>query len=390
MRAAALITTSMVLAGAARAQTAGFWLIGFPPGGQSSGVSGLTRDGHLAVGATFVPAGPIFEPAYRWTAAAGRVDFGNQPGFPTFNPPASVNNDGSVIAGWASGSGWPHHAYRRAGNAPPQDLGALPNYPFSEATGISGDGSTVVGRSRDLQSDYLGEAFRWTESGGMQGLGYLRPGGTFSRANGISRDGTTIVGVSQSSGPGNPTEGFVWTESTGMQALPGLVPGGSFEPRAVNADGSVVVGQYGHAVRWAGGPVQDLGTLPGTLYSVANAVSDDGAVLGGNSVTGSNLQAFVWTPSTGMLSVGGYLGQHGVLMPATFQPWEVLAVSGDGLTVGGYGLNTATGLREGFVATVPSPGPLLILLAPLIAHRRRSSFRTGPSENPRRISTVTE
>jgi len=262
MRAAALITTSMVLAGAARAQTAGFWLVGNSPGATSGGVSALSQDGQIAAGAS---GNGTIGPGFVWTAQAGRYDFGLEPGMPPFTPVAAMSSAGSVLAGYAIGGSFPqHHAYRRVGSGPVQDLGALPNYPFSEARGISGDGSIVVGRSRDLQFDYLGQAFRWTESGGMQGLGYLRPGGNFSRANGISRDGTTIVGVSQSGGPGNPTEGFVWTQPGGMAPLP-LVPGATYpdsSARGVSADGSVIVGDggtpsgFGHAVRWAAGSAQ--------------------------------------------------------------------------------------------------------------------------------------
>lgn len=204
----------------------------------------------------------------------------------------------------------------------------------------------------------------------MQGLGYLRPGGTFSKANGISRDGTTIVGVSQSGGPGNPTEGFVWRAGTGMQALPGLTPGGTIEPRAVSADGSVIAGNFGHAVRWDGGPVQDLGTLPGHLFSAAFAMSDDGRVIGGSSTLGDST-GFIWTPETAMLSLVDYLGRNGVSTPVIFRPEQVLCISGDGLTFGGVGLNTITGLHEGFVAVIPTPASSVILLAPLVAQRRR-------------------
>ena len=69
-------------------------------------------------------------------------------------------------------------------------LGDLPGGSFdSYAYGVSGDGSTVVGRSTSGSGN---EAFRWTESGGMQGLGDLQGGSFYSYANGVSGDGSTV------------------------------------------------------------------------------------------------------------------------------------------------------------------------------------------------------
>src|SRR5690606_6293045 len=60
-------------------------------------------------------------------------------------------------------------------------LGDLPGGSFwSEARGVSADGSTVIGFSLRENGQ---EAFRWTEAGGMVGLGVL-PGGFASEARG--------------------------------------------------------------------------------------------------------------------------------------------------------------------------------------------------------------
>jgi probable HAF family extracellular repeat protein len=73
-------------------------------------------------------------------------------------------------------------------------LGDLPGGgSYSWASGISADGSVVVGSSDSASGR---EAFRWTRGGGMVGLGDL-PGGLFgSTASGVSADGSVVVGSS--------------------------------------------------------------------------------------------------------------------------------------------------------------------------------------------------
>ena len=78
-----------------------------------------------------------------------------------------------------------------------QGLGDLPGGIFySQAFAVSANGACVVG----LSTSKLGqEAFRWTKSGGMQGLGGLLGGshGHFNcEARAVSADGSTVVGYS--------------------------------------------------------------------------------------------------------------------------------------------------------------------------------------------------
>lgn len=177
-----------------------------------------------------------------------------------------------------------------------QGLGHLPGTLDTSAQAVSGDGSVVVGWSRD-------EPFRWTAEGGMQGLGYL-PDSDYGEAFSVSDDGTTVVGYMS-----GRDQAFRWTQAGGMQAL-----GGGERASDVSADGSVVVGytrndRFGNEpFRWTvSGGMQRLGYLPGGgSETSASAVSADGSVVVGSgySIFAEDDLAFRWTAEDGMQSLG--------------------------------------------------------------------------------------
>ena len=87
-----------------------------------------------------------------------------------------------------------------AGAASFTSLGDLPaGRAFSQARGVSNDGSVVVGLASSASGD---EAFRWTTGGGMVGLGDLAGGGFASDATGVSASGSVVVGT------GSPQQAF--------------------------------------------------------------------------------------------------------------------------------------------------------------------------------------
>ena len=57
---------------------------------------------------------------------------------------------------------------------------------------ISRDGAVVVSRGN---SDNGFETFRWTQAGGLQGLGDIAGGDFFSQPNATSADGAAVVGA---------------------------------------------------------------------------------------------------------------------------------------------------------------------------------------------------
>jgi probable HAF family extracellular repeat protein/autotransporter-associated beta strand protein len=268
---------------------------------------------------TLVPSAP--------SGGAAFQGLGHLQGGTSFSQARAVSGDGTTIVGVSGSPKGEREAFRWTMAGGMTGLGALPGATFySDASAVSREGAVVVGYSLSTPGE---QAFRWTASDGMTGLGDL-PGGVFaSRATGVSADGAVVVGTGSYAAGGGPLpvtgEAFRWTSSTGMVGL-GDVRGGSGVSRAfaVSADGSVIVGKgdaaasfqvenLGVATRWtAADGMQSLGFLPGgSGLSVANAVSPDGLVVAGYSLTATGKDAFRWTRAGGMLSLGTLPGPGG-------------------------------------------------------------------------------
>jgi probable HAF family extracellular repeat protein len=152
----------------------------------------------------------------------------------------------------------------------------------------------------------------------------------------------------------------------------GDLAGGSFGSVAlgVSADGSVVVGQGrsasgDEAFRWTGGVMTGLGDLAGGgFFSQAFGVSADGSVVVGRGTSASGSEAFIWDAVNGMRNLMDLLVAQGAVIPAGWTLTDARGVSGDGLTIAGFGTNNPSGLiAEAWVAQVDSiPEPATLLL----------------------------
>jgi probable HAF family extracellular repeat protein len=269
---------------------------------------------------------------------------GDLPGGSSFSQAFGVSADGSVVVGRSPGQNIGREAFRWTETGGMQALGDLPGGGFSSsAEGASADGSVVVGFGNSATNN---EAFRWTQAGGMVGLGDLPGGDLLSEAYDVSADGSVVVGRG-SSVPGL-SEAFRWTQAGGMVGL-GVLAGGNLSwAEGVSADGSVVVGignssNGEEAFRWtAGGGIVGLGDLPGSLFSSrAHGVSGDGNVVVGHGLSANGQEAFRWTAAGGMVGLGDLDG--GVFNSIAND------VSADGSVVVGLGF-TASG-DEAFVWT---------------------------------------
>jgi uncharacterized membrane protein len=106
-------------------------------------------------------------------------------------------------------------------------IGFLPGATNSLAYAITADGATVVGQiSTTTDSKNDTQAFRWTAQDGIVKLGDLPGGCVCSFAYGVFNDGQTIVGTGNIARALNAykTEAFRWTSTGGMEGL-GFLPG---------------------------------------------------------------------------------------------------------------------------------------------------------------------
>ncbi|MFH1613934.1 MAG: PEP-CTERM sorting domain-containing protein [Planctomycetota bacterium] len=225
-----------------------------------------------------------------------------------------LSSDGSVVVGCSALTS-EYEAFLWTSSGGMQGLGDLAGGPFySKALDVSGDGTVIVGESK---TDYGVEAFKWTSSGGMDRL--LPETGSQSTAKAISGNGQVVVGWSYSVNYGY--EIFHWTESGGMVGL-GDLPGGKTESSVwdISFDGSVIVGSsesaFGReAFRWTSSQgIEGLGFLEGNgLYSEARGISGNGLVIVGSSGSSENEsggEAFRWTASQGMQGLGMLPGMN--------------------------------------------------------------------------------
>lgn len=146
--------------------------------------------------------------------------------------------------------------------------------------------------SCECDSDYFGTDCDYY----FVGLGFLS-GDTYSEARGVSADGSSVVGASRTGSAGAPTA-FRWKNGT----LTNLgVLGGESIAYATSSDGSVVVGDgrldATHTVgfRWSSNTITALDLASYGTYSTARDISDDGSVIVGWGDRDAEHRGLVWT-----------------------------------------------------------------------------------------------
>lgn len=365
-----LILTCTILFGAstslASPATATFRSLGQLPGGVASSASELSADGTVVVGTSYSMSG---YQAFHWTENTGMVGLDLPLAESSKSRSIGVSADGSVVVGHRfSAAGWQVFKWTSETGMVGIDID-LPDDFYSFGThGVSGDGAIIVGQS-ELLSGY--GPVLWSEETGLVSLG--GSGFHLSSANDVSADGHLVVGMADLP---SGIQAFRWTQEIGMIGL-GLLPGGSFfsDAVAISANGATVVGYCEtrsgtEAFRWteATGMV-GLGQLTGGDYSSATDVSADGGIVVGNShshtLAGSTDEALYWNRSIGMQNLQDLLLVSGAKGLEDWQLQFAWAVSADGQTIVGEGINPS-GQREAWIATlrlIPEPSTALASMA---------------------------
>jgi probable HAF family extracellular repeat protein len=327
----------------------------------TSSASAISADGLVVIGTSSTANG---DRAFKWSLQSGLENLGSLNN--NFSSTAlGTNSNGSVVVGSSVVSNqFTAHGFLWKTASGMSDLDTLGGtYPSSQAFATSGNGEIVVGTS----SSYSGTtAFRWDSVNGMQSIG-----SPVSTARGISADGQIIVGETNG-------QAYRWTESIGMQLL--TMPSGFSNGRAnnISGDGQFIVGDTGatntRAFRWSAQTgSQILGLLPGGDYSQAYGVSSNGSIIVGQASSFSGASTFLWTAELGMMDLHSYLSGVGIDM-SHWSHLTSVSISANGMNLAGSGLFDGQ-LRAFYVEglSIPSPASATLLgVSGLLFRRRRS------------------
>jgi uncharacterized membrane protein len=329
----------------ARADEPYFMGLGLLPATDSTRPAAIAGDGSTVVG--WSPG--ACDRSFHWTLEAGIGDFEELSSW-CGHGAAGISADGQTIVG---NSGWgPPSIYVLTaldGFTPVPEVKGL----WSESFGLSGDGNVIVGTVWvPNASPPVTQAARWIWTGNewiAQVLGDLPGGYTQGRGLATSHDGSVVVGSGMISFE-FVEEAFRWTAEDGMQGLGG--PPGYVESfaSACSGDGAVVAGYYTPGwtgFRWtAETGMVALGEIPGGGGTRVRAISADGSVIGGGSGAGN---AFIWDEKHGVRRLSDVLEQDYGLDLQGFNLCCLEALSSDGQTMTGRGIN-ADGVLESWIA----------------------------------------
>jgi len=312
-----------------------------------------------------VITGDSRDQVFRWTEHGGMFFLGKLHNF-NYSRGLGISDDGLMIVGntrQISSTSTDYGFHWNIANG----LQQAGMHERDTANDVSADGQVVVGGSYST-----GQAYRWTATGGMSDLGVLVPGtASHSEALGVSEDGNVVVGVSYSNdwaGGLQTGEAFRWTQAGGMQGL-GDFPGGYnislSQANAVSADGQVVVGRGESSLGWsafrwteAGGLV-DLGVLTSneSYFSEALGVTADGSTVVGTSGYNSDKAAFIWDSVNGMRNLQTVLENEYGLDLSGWTFTSATGISPDGNVIIGDGINPQA-RPEAWRVYLDAPAPI--------------------------------
>ena len=355
------------------------WIAGESPYSEAWGVS---ADGSTVVGS--VPSGPEnFSRPVRWvdeTLHVLPVPSSSAPGSGPAGQGLGISGDGSVVVGNFAGQ-----AYRWSQTDGIIPLGALSTtMPYSGARAVSGDGIRVYGQTNDPQGT---TGYVWTAAGGMISMGKMP--GPYSRAtspHSANWDGSVVVGSAEVTG--TPSRiAVVWSDGL-LTALP--APSGSIiYSDAYDISGRFISGSatlagpwpyQTHAVVWdlhGEFTPRILASPEGARQTIADAISANGTVAGGQSIIGNEAHAVLWDQMGNLHYLSEQLHAAGL----ETEGWQFLGVTGisdDGRTLVGNAINPEGHTQAWIVRDfqfIPEPSASLLFtlaVCALLGTRRRN------------------
>jgi hypothetical protein len=396
-----LVVFATVAMGAGSALAASITSIGAlsDPGAMSK-VYAMSPDGNWAVGESPDAAG--VPQAVVWSAGSGLVQLPNPGGLATSARGVVVMGNGDIaIAGYTQdGTFTPYRmgAYR----VPPSNLTGGTWYPHIQhnvTVGAynaarmyengTGNTFTIAGQrgvgARGIQTYETGTEISGSYSDSGVLSGYARVYNVSSRvptgsargyAAGYERDTTTqlrralfgITGSTQTVIPGSAgyeSEALGISPQTTADAGSGVIVGYDRDTTA----------NLKHAFYYpqGGAGMILLSELAGDNQSEAIDVRIVGGstFIGGWSSDGVTEKAVVWTNGS-PASLAGLLGTFGVDTSAWSSLSRITSMSDDGNTVAGWGVWAVDGSTRGFVAVIPEPATIsLLVLGACVLFRRR-------------------
>ena len=300
--------------------------------------------GQMIVATQALPA------AGRWTEADGMQLV---PGSKETGGDVRVNAAGdTVFAQIADETGVSWASRWRVGDAAATRLTGGLDIGKCDSTGtslydIGQDGKIVVGlayRASPCKSPF---AFRWTESTGFQSLGGLGP---WTRATAISEDGSTVVGWNDQHGVFAGRQGVWWHRGrqTFASPSPGAPKGFWSEAHDVSLDGSVIAGAMAGKDRrpWIAtrtGERRLLGILEVPAVrgngsgGYVTVLSSDGRAAFGFWGFGFDRRQFVWTEALGLVDLAEFLHAQGADHASTFTFAAPTGITPDDKFLVGFG-----------------------------------------------------
>ncbi|MBK8231125.1 MAG: T9SS type A sorting domain-containing protein [Candidatus Eisenbacteria bacterium] len=316
---------------------------------------------------------PLIAAAAAADLAAGAGVFQPLPLPNSFFPGAVyVSDDGSALCGW-NGFYW-------------TEATGYVTLPAGQISGVSGDGSTVIGTATDPQGNEV--AATWTPDGnwtplpvadggeacgasissgwalnrdatvavgltwvpGCRAEAFRAQGGSAvllgrsanvsSRASDVSGDGTVVVGFDESPDFGFRRPAFWTADVEGPQYI--TAPDVAGELLGVNGDGTMMCGEANSSAFFYSPSTGliDIGALPGETWgSTATGVSDNGRVVGwsGNPFF-SFPSATIWTQDAGLQPLASYLTAMSVDVGG-YHLYTATSISADGYTIAGTAID---------------------------------------------------